>query len=558
MAEPGSVIFEKYEILKLIGRGGMSRVYLAMDTRLNKQWVIKEVDRRGRSRKTRACADAVLAEAALMKKLDHPALPRIVDILETDKLFYIVMDYIEGENLDSILKQKGPLSPGQVRIWSEQLAQVLDYLHSLDPPVIYRDLKPANVIISPTGNVRLIDFGIAREYKAGKARDTCILGTPGYAAPEQNGWQQTDARSDIFSLGMTMYSMLTARKPPGIRQQAGIDRRIPEEFAVIIRRCTMIDPDRRYQSCGELLQDLENSSKLTAAYRKGQTHHFILFLISILLSAGCMLAGSGCRIRADSLKKSHYENLISIVSTTDTEQRRKNYLEAAELFPDRTEACSRLLDAYQEDGAFTPEESRELIALINRRQDRLQTDRDTAAFFERIGTLYLNFYQEKDGTYSFADRVRRASPFFVEADTLRMGGNAEGKNDSGVSVFSRICRFYSDFVLDSSYEEGGRQDYADLTDSLEQELAKQDGRELYSRLCLDDTVLLLVYDQRVNLQKSGIEEEQVLGLLDRAREDAEEVWAGRKASRQLREEILSNYDDFRDAVERAYRKPAGF
>lgn len=554
MAEIGSVIFGKYEILKLIGRGGMSRVYLAMDTHLNKQWVIKEVDRQGRSRKARASAEAALAEAGLMKKLDHPALPRIVDILKTESRLYIVMDYIEGEPLDTILRRKGPVPDGQVREWSEQLAQVLDYLHSLDPPVIYRDMKPANVIISPQGKVRLIDFGIAREYKPGMARDTCILGTPGYAAPEQSGMRQTDARSDIYSLGMTMCAMLTAGKPPDFAL-ADSRIKIPEELAVIIRHCTMIDPERRYQNCRELLYDIRNSSKLTAAYRRKQSHHFFFFLLSVFLSVACLLAGGGCRTHAENLKQSHYENLISLITSADTASRRKNYLEAAELFPDRTEACSRLLDTYQEDGAFTPDESRELISLINQSRADLQADEQTAALFSRIGTLYLNFYEEADGSCSFADRVRRAGPFFREAEEVEsLCADPPGEADriSEAGLFSRICCFYSDYVLDSSLKEGGRETYADLAAELEKGLKQSEGWDPYIRLCLDNTAFLLLYDQRSSLKEAGIGKERVLDLLDQAEKDARDVRAGRPASQKLQKEVLAHYQDFRDAIERTY------
>ncbi|MEE0954727.1 MAG: serine/threonine-protein kinase [Eubacterium sp.] len=564
MAEIGSIIFEKYEILKLIGRGGMSRVYLAMDTHLNKQWVIKEVDRMGRGRKARASIDAILAEANLMKKLDHPALPRIVDILETEKVFYIVMDYIEGETLEKILNRKGPIPPDQVILWSVQLAQVLDYLHSLDPPVIYRDMKPSNVIVSPESQIRLIDFGIAREYKPGKKQDTRILGTPGYAAPEQSGFFQTDARTDIYSLGMTMYTMLTGRKPPGFKEQAAVDEKIPEELAEIIRRCTMIDPDRRYRTCRELLYDLKNSAKLTAAYRKKRARKITIFLVLFFISAACFPAGIGCRLYAENLKKSHYENLISLISTIDTEKRRKNFLEAAELCPDRTEACSRLLDAYQEDGSFTPDESRELISVISRNKDNLQTDGDTADLFCRIGILYLGFYRESDGTYSFADRVRRAAPFFEEAETVRAAAASEKNQKSAEKektngkvlpeeeIFSRICRFYEDYVLESSLKEGSREDYAGFIESLAEGLEQSRAYDTYTRLSLDNTAFLLLYDQRANLKKAGIEPQEVLNLLDRAEEDAKTVPTGKKASLKLREEILNNYTDFREAIQRTF------
>ena len=207
MAKIGAIIDGKYEILKQIGMGGMSTVYLAMDQHLNKQWAVKEIRLRADDRESRVIIQSLIAEANLMKKLDHPALPRIVDIIDSRDTIYVIMDYIEGEPLSRILEREGPQPEEDVLEWARQLCDVLSYLHTRKPPVIYRDMKPGNIMIRPDGNIRLIDFGIAREYKEGKTSDTVALGTKGYAAPEQFGGQgQTDARTDIYSLGVTPVS----------------------------------------------------------------------------------------------------------------------------------------------------------------------------------------------------------------------------------------------------------------------------------------------------------------------------------------------------------------
>ena len=202
MAQRGSTIDNKYEILKEIGRGGMSVVYLAMDKRLNKQWAIKEIRKDAKDEYSKVNVQALIKEANLMKRLDHPALPRIVDIIDENNIIYIVMDYIEGESLDRILRDNGPQSQEQVIDWGKQLCDVLRYLHKQEPPIIYRDMKPANAMLKPEGKVKLIDFGIAKEYKENSNRDTQALGTKGYAAPEQFGSNcHSDQRTDIFVLG---------------------------------------------------------------------------------------------------------------------------------------------------------------------------------------------------------------------------------------------------------------------------------------------------------------------------------------------------------------------
>ena len=214
MAEIGSVIDGKYEILRKIGQGGMSVVYLAMDTHLNKQWAVKEIRKKGNGKDDVVIVNSLLAEANMMKKLDHPSLPRIVDIIDNGETIFVVMDYIEGESLDKILLEYGPQPEELVIAWAKQLCDVLSYLHSQKPPIIYRDMKPANIMLKPEGNIKIIDFGIAREYKEQSLADTTVLGTKGYAPPEQYSGQ-TDARSDIFALGMTMHHLLTGIDPRG-------------------------------------------------------------------------------------------------------------------------------------------------------------------------------------------------------------------------------------------------------------------------------------------------------------------------------------------------------
>lgn len=158
MTQIGTVIDGKYEILKEIGRGGMSIVYLAMDKRLNKQWAVKEIRKKGNGKNDEVVVNSLLAEANLIKRLDHPALPRIVDIIDNGITIYIVMDYIEGESLDKILLEYGAQKESAVIEWAKQICDALSYLHGQKPPIIYRDMKPANVMLKPEGNIKIIKF----------------------------------------------------------------------------------------------------------------------------------------------------------------------------------------------------------------------------------------------------------------------------------------------------------------------------------------------------------------------------------------------------------------
>lgn len=246
----------RYAIEKILGRGGMGVVYLARNVNTDTLWAIKEI-----CRKENAAVD-LLAEPRLLKKLEHPALPRLFDILEKDGKLYMISDYIEGVSLDKKIEAEGRIAEELVADWAVQLGKALLYLHSLEPnPIIYRDMKPSNIILTGSGRLKLIDFGIAREYKSQSEGDTVYIGTRGYAAPEQFGTGQTSAASDIYSLGVTLHHLLTGKNPMeppfGNKPIRYFDSALSFEMEKIICQCTMENARDRYQSASELLCDLE-------------------------------------------------------------------------------------------------------------------------------------------------------------------------------------------------------------------------------------------------------------------------------------------------------------
>ena len=169
MLKIGSVLDGKYKILSEIGHGGMSTVYMAINEKANKTWAVKEVRKSG-VMDFEAVKQSLIVETDLLKRLRHPNLPTIVDVIEEEDVFLIVMDYVEGNSLRVLLEEQGSLPEDYVIEWAKQLLDVLSYLHAQTPPIIYRDMKPANIILKPDGNLSLIDFGTAREFKADKNR----------------------------------------------------------------------------------------------------------------------------------------------------------------------------------------------------------------------------------------------------------------------------------------------------------------------------------------------------------------------------------------------------
>ncbi len=262
----GSILDGRYEILSLIGRGGMSNVYLATDKRLNKRYAVKET--RFRDDKDAAVIlESLHTEASLIQKLDHPSIPKIYDVIDNSDALIIVMEYVEGDSLNKLLAMSGSLKEKQVLDIAHQLAGILMHLHDRPTPIIYRDMKPANIILQPNGSVSLIDFGTAREYKKYALRDTTCLGTVGFAAPEQfGGMGQTDARTDIYNLGVTLYYLVTGKNPAEppyeilpIRQ---VNANLSRGLEYIIQKCVQKDPDARFQSARELLDALDNIKSL--------------------------------------------------------------------------------------------------------------------------------------------------------------------------------------------------------------------------------------------------------------------------------------------------------
>lgn len=251
----GQLFDGKYRILKVLGQGGMSRVYLAENIKLGTLWAVKEINKRDNP------GASVFIEPNILKKLNHPALPRVFDIIEDRSFIYVIVDYIEGTSLDKKLKEEGRFSETVVLNWARQICDVLNYLHAQKPnPVIYRDMKPSNLIVTEKGDIKLIDFGIAREYKTGSDSDTIYIGTRGYAAPEQYGAGQTSVASDIYSLGVTLYHLVTGKSPNTppyeIKPDRLYEKNISAEFENIIAKCTRLNPLERYQSVNELLEDI--------------------------------------------------------------------------------------------------------------------------------------------------------------------------------------------------------------------------------------------------------------------------------------------------------------
>lgn len=262
---PQSIVAQRYLILNVAGRGGMSAVYLALDMKMDRKRVaMKEMSQQNLDDAERQEAVARFQqEAHLLETLQHPNLPRIYDAFDTGGRSFLVMDYINGKNLLQLLREaQHPLPVDQVLHYANQLCDVLAYLHAHNPPIIFRDLKPTNVIATQEGQIYLIDFGIARFFKEGQPQDTIALGSPGYAPPEQHGSGQTGPRSDLYALGATLHCCLTNRDPYYSSERFSfapmrqLNPQVPEELDNLVMRLLALDETRRPASALEVKQAL--------------------------------------------------------------------------------------------------------------------------------------------------------------------------------------------------------------------------------------------------------------------------------------------------------------
>ncbi len=263
----GDTLIERYTIVRPLARGGMGAVYIATDKRLGDVPVaVKEMTPHHAPGDTEAWERAVQEfrrEAALLARLSHPNLPHVIDQFQRDEHEFLVMELVPGHTLRAELEQRTePVPLEQALAWFKQLASVLQYLHEQSPPIIYRDLKPTNIMLRPDGRVVLIDFGIARLYKPEQTSDTAVYGTPGYAPPEQYGLGQTDVRTDVFALAMVLHEVLTGFEPAkrqSVRPPLAHSLRpeVPERVSAAIQRALAVDPDDRFASIADFVAAVE-------------------------------------------------------------------------------------------------------------------------------------------------------------------------------------------------------------------------------------------------------------------------------------------------------------
>ncbi len=297
-----SRLTQRYVILEEVGRGGFGVVYKARDRyQRNRIVAIKQINLASLSAQQRIEAtDSYNREVSLLSKLKHPSLPHIYDHFTDAEHWYVVMEFIDGKTLDEELAtvRKGRLSVQRVVSIGIALCEVLHYLHTQYPHVIFRDVKPGNIMINRSGKLYLIDFGIARRYHAGKARDTGPLGSPGYAAPEQYGTAQTTPQTDLYGLGATLQTLLTGKEPLELAEDANSQRYakyIPQKLQALLDSLMEADASKRPVSMEEVKARLKSFEEnelvwqrvervVQRAHAAARNPHLLQLLVSIIFA----------------------------------------------------------------------------------------------------------------------------------------------------------------------------------------------------------------------------------------------------------------------------------
>lgn len=537
MAKIGNEIIDsKYEILKLLNTGGMnSAIYLALDKKLNRQWAIKKV-RKSSSQTT----SMLMAEASIMKNLDHPMLPRIVGIEEDPKFFYIIMDFVQGENLKTVVASSGPQAQDTVVSWGVKLCDVLTYLHGKG--IVYRDMKPANIMLSPDGNIKLIDFGIAREYKENASEDTTALGTEGYAAPEQyEGKGQTDARTDVYGMGITLFQLLTGVNPSSYQENIFSIRlqnpNLSSGLDKIILKCTNKDPKKRYQSTEELKKALLNYRKLDDKFLRKQKKVIRKFFTLLGLSTLCFVIAGGSLIGSYFQKNNRYSALLSGVPS------KANIIKAIDIKPSETAGYVALLNYYGKE--IDQNELSEFSHIYGEHREDITDIEDVSMI---AGEKILGSYSEK----SIRAKLVAGEPYF----------NAASKKYSSAKIYVSMAEFYRAYIMqdDSAIvKEPSKKDYEKLLRGMNdilKENEKLDSDDKHSIMLASDQLILgLLLENADSMREQKISKSDLTSIVSSVEKNIDSINTRVKVLKEKKEVVKASIVTAKEKIELAYNAP---
>ena len=512
----GDIVDGSWEVIKQIGQGGSGTVYLVRDIELNRLFALKEVPVRNTDQGKRQ-AKAVVAEVSLLKSLSHPSIPRILKMTHDEHSILIIMDYIEGYSLRSLIAKKNYIEEALIVKWGLALCDTLKYLHNRNPKVIYRDLKPHNVMLSNENHLFLMDFGISRE--VGPDFDYSKedrVGTKGYAAPEmraKNAW--FDERSDIYALGRTLYFLATRNSPSLEKLPNGQElpilpiRQYDASRSVglekIIEKATAYKPTDRYQSVEEMIYDLKNIDKMSEGYiRKIKRRATTIYSLFGTLILGLFLLGSGA-LYSQMATTDAYNQAISKGKTS---QDLDSLVSASKIMPGEVEPYLEMVKIYRSNGHFTSEDEFQLLSALQSNLPSLKGKEGAGDLLYQVGQLYWFYYPQNGQTksvswfeqakdFGVSEKNQHLLSIYLELGTFKKGilSSITDHSDSGMyrTYWNALNDLSTEMGDDSQLQLTYLQSVFDVIDSYSGGL-KSDG------LTLDE--LKVVFDKAVNLLNS--------------------------------------------------------
>lgn len=527
------LIDNKYKILDEIGRGGMSIVYRATVERSGKIWAVKEIRKDGNN-DYHIVKQNLIAEIETLKAVKHPKLPEIADVIDKDDSFIIVMDYIEGISLDKILSEKGPQPEKKVVDWAKQLCEVLGYLHCEN--IIYRDMKPSNIMLKKNGDITIIDFGTAKKYEYNSG-ETTGLGTAGFAAPEQYGGQgRTDARTDIFGLGMTLYMLLTGIDPQKRFIPDTSIKKVNSIFSPgldqIILKCTEKNPNKRYQSCAELLYHLENYTSIDKKSQKKKVLKFSVFLTVFSLSFVSAFCGYLFGLRAKALATDNYQDLLDeasgIVLNPVDEDYAEKYAQKSGLYEQAISVPNKagektaylgLMETYKEnDGdnpVFSKKESEQIIKLISNNRTALMEQKDDyAEVCYQLGNLFWYYYDDENQI----TKSTYATDWFQTVIKIKETDKNYSERKLGLAkAYEAIGTFYKENVsrVTEATDDGTYHELLINLQNLIDEIATNSDEADIVRLELLEMARYALHRYATDFKRDNVDEDRLIALYNR-------------------------------------------
>lgn len=512
----GDIVDGSWEVIKQIGQGGSGTVYLVRDIELNRLLALKEVPVRNTDQGKRQ-AKAVVAEVSLLKSLSHPSIPRILKMTHDEHSILIIMDYIEGYSLRSLIAKKNYIEEALIVKWGLALCDTLKYLHNRNPKVIYRDLKPHNVMLSNENHLFLMDFGISRE--VGPDFDYSKedrVGTKGYAAPEmraKNAW--FDERSDIYALGRTLYFLATRNSPSLEKLPNGQElpilpiRQYDASRSVglekIIEKATAYKPTDRYQSVEEMIYDLKNIDKMSEGYiRKIKRRATTIYSLFGTLILGLFLLGSGA-LYSQMATTDAYNQAISKGKTS---QDLDSLVSASKIMPGEVEPYLEMVKIYRSNGHFTSEDEFQLLSALQSNLPSLKGKEGAGDLLYQVGQLYWFYYPQNGQTksvswfeqakdFGVSEKNQHLLSIYLELGTFKKGilSSITDHSDSGMykTYWNALNDLSTEMGNDPQLQLTYLQSVFDVIDSYSGGL-KSDG------LTLDE--LKVVFDKAVDLLNS--------------------------------------------------------